>query len=568
MTSALPAGVLASDEAVELAPRVWWVGSLLPDDEFQCHVYLIEQGDQSVLLDPGSLLAAESMFRKVDGIVGIENVRWLVCSHSDPDIIAALPALVARGLHRDAAIVTHWRDEALIRHFAPTLPYWRIEEHAWRLTLADRELQFLFTPYAHSAGAFCTFDPVSGTAFTSDLFGGFDRAEAKLFATSMDDFEALRRFHEHYMPSREILNYSLQRIAQLPLSRIAPQHGFVIEQPLVRPMLERLGELECGVYLLAHDDPGLDFLLEANRTLRDVVRTLVIEARFPVVARRLADIANQFLGANRLEFWARAGTTLLHFEPGDGYAGAPGSPEAGVQHAFDGDTIFGDHELVVPLRARSTEEVLGVVVLGFDERPSIDAATVEVMNQIAELVEVGLEREVMRRVAALDRDAFYEQATHDALTGLYNRAYVTEVADHLCALDDRNSDSQLAALMVDLDHFKAVNDELGHAAGDAALRAAAAAVARVVRPGDVAVRFGGEEFLVLLSAVRGRTAIAVAERIRAAIARTRSVPAAVTASVGIAMRHPGEGFEDLVARADGALYRAKIGGRDRLDVAP
>jgi diguanylate cyclase (GGDEF)-like protein len=404
--------------------------------------------------------------------------------------------------------------------------------------------------------------------FTSDLFGGLDRAEAKLFATSMEDFEALRRFHEHYMPSREILNYSVQRISQLPLTRIAPQHGFVIEQPLVRPMLERLAELDCGVYLLAHDDPGLDFLLEANRTLRDVIRTLVIEARFPVVARRLADIAQDFLGATRLEFWARAAGTPLNFEPGDGYEGAPRSPGTTVQHAFDGDTIFDDHELVVPLRARSTEEVLGVAVLGFDERPAMDPATVEVMNQIAELVEVGLEREVMRRVAALDRDAFYEQATHDSLTGLYNRAYVTEVADRLCALDDRNPDTRLGALMVDLDHFKAVNDEFGHAAGDAVLRTAASALAKVVRPGDVAVRFGGEEFLVMLSVVEGRTAIAVAERIRAAIATTPGRPAAVTASVGIAMRRPGERFEDLVARADEALYRAKVGGRDRLDVAP
>jgi diguanylate cyclase (GGDEF)-like protein len=568
MTGALRADALSSDEPVELAPRVWWVGSLLPDDDFQCHVYLIEQGDQSVLVDPGSVLAADAMLEKVDRVVGTENVRWLVCSHSDPDIIAAIPALVERGLHRDAAIVTHWRDEALIRHFTPLLPYWRVEEHRWRLPLVDRELQFLFTPYAHSAGAFCTFDPASGTVFTSDLFGGLDRAEAKLFATSMEDFEALRRFHEHYMPSREILNYSVQRISQLPLTRIAPQHGFVIEQPLVRPMLERLAELDCGVYLLAHDDPGLDFLLEANRTLRDVIRTLVIEARFPVVARRLADIAQDFLGATRLEFWARAAGTPLNFEPGDGYEGAPRSPGTTVQHAFDGDTIFDDHELVVPLRARSTEEVLGVAVLGFDERPAMDPATVEVMNQIAELVEVGLEREVMRRVAALDRDAFYEQATHDSLTGLYNRAYVTEVADRLCALDDRNPDTRLGALMVDLDHFKAVNDEFGHAAGDAVLRTAASALAKVVRPGDVAVRFGGEEFLVMLSVVEGRTAIAVAERIRAAIATTPGRPAAVTASVGIAMRRPGERFEDLVARADEALYRAKVGGRDRLDVAP
>jgi diguanylate cyclase (GGDEF)-like protein len=557
----------APDAPIELAPRVWWVGSLLPGDAFQCHVYLVEQGDESVLIDPGSVLTVDEVMRKVDAIVGVDRIRWLVCSHADPDIIAALPALIARGLHPEASIVTHWRDEALIQHFAPDLPYWRIEQHDWRLGLEDRELQFLFTPYAHSAGAFCTFDPESGTLFSSDLFGGLDSSGPRLFATSMEDFEALRRFHEHYMPSREILNYALQRIGQLPVTRVAPQHGYIIEQPLVRPMTERLAELECGVYLLAHDDPGLDFLLEANRTLRDVIRTLVIEARFPVVARRLSEIANEFLGATRLEFWARAAATVLHFEPGDGYAGHAAEPEASVKLALDGETVMTDEELVVPLRARSGGDVLGVARLGFSTRPTLDDPTQDVLNQIAELVEVSLEREMMRRVADLDRDAFYEQATHDSLTGLYNRAYITEAADRLCALDDRDSDSQLAVLMIDLDHFKTVNDDFGHASGDVVLQSAADRLAQIVRPGDVTVRFGGEEFLVVLPAVDGRTAIAVAERIRATIAIMGGLPVSVTASVGVAVRRPGERFDDLVARADEALYRAKVGGRDRLDVA-
>ena len=553
-------------EPLELAPRVWWVGALLPDDEFQCHVYLVEQGDRSVLIDPGSALTSETVARNVDAVVGLDHVRWLVCSHSDPDIIAAVPELARRGLHPDAAIVTHWRNQALIRHWAPPLPYWLVEQHRWRLQLADRELRFVFTPYAHAAGAFCTFDPVTGTLFSSDLFGAFSE-HPKLYATSIDDFDGMRRFHEHYMPSREILNYSLERVRQLPIERIAPQHGYVIERPLVRPMIERLADLECGVYLLAHDDPGLDFLLEANRTVREVVQTLVVEARFPVIASRLAEIADGFLGATSLEFWARAGTTVLHFEPSDGYGGHAAEPVPHVRHAFSGETSLSERDLIVPLRARSSDEVIGVAVLGFRDQPQLDAPTLEVLGQVAELVQVGLEREVMRRSATLDRDAFHEQAMHDPLTGLYNRAYVVEVADRLCARDDLADGPGLAALMVDIDHFKEVNDTFGHAAGDTILQHVASALASVVRPDDVPVRFGGEEFLVMLSGVDGRTAIAVAERIRTAIAVPDGLPAPVTASVGIAMRHPGELFEDLVARADEALYRAKIGGRDRLDVA-
>jgi len=303
-------GVADTCEAVELAPRVWWVGSMLPADRFQCHVYLVEQGDQSVLIDPGSALIADVVIRKVDSIVGVDHVRWLVCSHQDPDIIGALPALHDRGLHPDAKIVTHWRDEALIVHSGTALPFWRIEEHNWRLPLKDRTLQFRFTPYVHFAGAFCTFDEVSGTLFSSDLFGGFS-ADLSLYASSMAYFESMRAFHEHYMPSREILAHALDQLRDLPMRRIAPQHGQIIPEELIAPLIGQLQQLECGIYLLARDDPGLAFLLGANRTMRDVVETLVRETEFSVVARHLADLAAQNLRVSSLELWARIGNIDL-----------------------------------------------------------------------------------------------------------------------------------------------------------------------------------------------------------------------------------------------------------------
>jgi len=261
-------------EPVELAPHVWWVGSLIPGDEFQCHVYLIEQGDQSVLIDPGSALVVDEVIRKVDAVVGLDQVRWLVCSHADPDIIGALPALIAHGLHPEAAIVTHWRDKALLVHSDIPLPYWLIEEHDWQLPLVDRALQFVFTPYVHFAGSFCSFDEPSGTLFSSDLFGGFTD-DTSLFASSVDYFDAMRPFHEHYMPSREILAHAVEQLRERPIRMIAPQHGQIIPADLVEPIMDRLAQLECGIYLLARDDPGLQFLLAVNRTVRDVVDTLV-----------------------------------------------------------------------------------------------------------------------------------------------------------------------------------------------------------------------------------------------------------------------------------------------------
>lgn len=552
---------------VELAPRVWWVGSLIPGDEFQCHVYLIEQGDQSVLIDPGSALVVDEVIRKVDEVVGLDQVRWLVCSHADPDIIGAVPALVRRGLHPDAAVVTHWRDKALLVHADVPLPYWLIEEHDWHLPLADRALRFVFTPYVHFAGSFCSFDEPSGTLFSSDLFGGFTD-DGSLFASSLECFSAMRSFHEHYMPSREVLAHAVEQLRELPIQQIAPQHGQIVRGDLVEPIMDRLARLECGIYLLARDDPGLQFLLAANRTVRDVVDTLVEEPEFPTVVAHIADLAAIHLAAAHLELWARSADTVLRFDERDGYAGHAEEPPADVVAAFAGSGGDSGERMVVPLRSPTSAHVGGAAVLEFVSETHLDRPTRALVEQIAGLVEVGLEREVLRRVADLDRAALYERATHDPLTGLHNRAHLVDAATGLFAVDDRHGGGRLAALMIDIDHFKRVNDEHGHPVGDQVLQRVAGAISRSVRPGDTVVRYGGEEFLVLLTDVDALTAVEIAERLReSAAAPPVGDEPAVTLSVGVARRRPGEPCESLVSRADAALYRAKSDGRDRVDVA-
>jgi diguanylate cyclase (GGDEF)-like protein len=551
---------------IELAPRVWWVGSMLSGDQFQCHVYLIEQGDQSVLIDPGSALNVDEVIGKIDSVIGVENVRWLVCSHADPDIYCALPALVARGLHPEAAIVTHWRDEALLRHTGTRLPFWLVEEHDWRLPLSDRALQFVFTPYAHFAGAFCTFDETSGTLFSSDLFGGFTD-DSSLYATSMAYFEEMRAFHEHYMPSREIVVHALDQLRELPIRQIAPQHGRVIPENLIAPITDELAHLECGIYLLARNDPGLAFLLEANRAIHDVLDTLVGEPKFAAVAAHFADLASQTLGAESLEFWAQAGATLLHFDRSDGFEGRIGEPPEDVAAVLAGEEPEPSDRLLIPLTSPASGRVVAVAVLEFLDRPELDEPSRAALQQIADLVEVGMEREVLRRVGDFERSRLYEQAVHDPLTGLHNRLSLDDATARICATDDRGSAPKVAALMIDIDHFKRVNDTYGHPVGDRVLQHVARSIALTVRPGDIAVRFGGEEFLVVLAEVDGDSSSAIAERIRARIADPVPGQPTITASIGIALRLPHEGGDNLVKRADEALYEAKEAGRDQIAVS-
>jgi diguanylate cyclase (GGDEF)-like protein len=529
-------------------------------------VYLVEQGDRSVLIDPGSALISSDVIRKIDSVIGVSNVRWLVCSHSDPDIIGGLPALVARGLHPDAKIVTHWRDEALIRHCGTPLKFWRVEEHDWQLELADRTLQFVFTPYAHFAGAFCTFDASSGTLFTSDLFGGFSD-DKTLFATSDAYFDSMRSFHEHYMPSREILDHALDQLHDLPIERIAPQHGLIIPKHLVAPMMDQLGELHCGIYLLTRDDPGLDFLLTANATVHDVIDTLVSETDFSIIAAHIADLAQQTLDAEYLELWATAREAIIQFDESDEFAGHSADPPSDVVDGLTGSAQTSGSRMVIPLHQLNSDQITGVAVLGFGHPRTLGAPTRAILRRVADLVGVGLEREILGRIVDIERAEWHEQAIHDPLTGLYNRASLAESARRLLGLDDRSSVGQIAALMMDVDRFKSVNDSFGHPMGDRVLQHVANAIIQEVRLGDVAFRYGGEEFLILLNGVDKETTLAVAERIRAAVAAPADDQPRVTMSIGVALRSPKEDRDSLIKRADRALYEAKTGGRNRVAVA-
>jgi len=156
----------------------------------------------------------------------------------------------------------------------------------------------------------------------------------------------------------------------------------------------------------------------------------------------------------------------------------------------------------------------------------------------------------------------------DSLTGLYNRRYVTEQLRLICA-SARRHNFPIAVLMVDIDHFKQLNDTFGHAAGDDAIRHVADRLAASLRTEDVAGRWGGEEFVVVLPHTGHDEAMAVAERLRAGIAESPlplgSGGDVVTLSVSIGLaERPGDLPETLVHRADLALYDAKRAGRNRV----
>jgi diguanylate cyclase (GGDEF)-like protein len=219
------------------------------------------------------------------------------------------------------------------------------------------------------------------------------------------------------------------------------------------------------------------------------------------------------------------------------------------------------HTLATPLVAGRS--FLGALLLARRSREAWSEGDRRLLSWAANEVAGAFQR-------AYTLEAAERGAKIDVLTGLPNRRYFDEVLS--IERPRRRSNDSLGILMIDIDHFKILNDRFGHATGDRVLRAVAGAITQGVRAEDTPARYGGEEFAVLLRRASAEQAIEVGERIRRLVVRLHpaslGIDEPVTVSVGVAVAGPDQvAIPGLVERADQALYRAKRLGRDRVVAA-
>lgn len=203
----------------------------------------------------------------------------------------------------------------------------------------------------------------------------------------------------------------------------------------------------------------------------------------------------------------------------------------------------------------SKDKTVGVLSLYTEAHVEIEADILRLLGNIANQIGV-----------ALDNARLYEEtkalALHDALTGLANRRLM-DIFFQRSVARARRTGVKLSLIMADIDYFKKYNDSYGHAAGDVLLAQVASIISSHIREADLVVRYGGEEFLVLLPEEGVKTATAIAERIRGSVAEETTV----TISLGVAEFAPDMTQEELIVRADSALYRAKDQGRNRVEIS-
>ena len=282
------------------------------------------------------------------------------------------------------------------------------------------------------------------------------------------------------------------------------------------------------------------------------------------------------LDANRKRLLAKAAYGLrtermhtLSFAIGEGVAGwVVERGESALIHDVGTDARFVQlpanqtpiaSMLCVPLLSRG--ERVGVVTATAEHTDAFDPDDLELVRFIATTIALDIENVRLHRVAVTD-----------PLTGTYNREFLQQrLPAEIEATIER--DRPLSIALVDVDHFKAVNDQYGHGVGDVVLAEVARRLRSAIRGGDLLVRYGGEEFIAVLPKADAGRAWEVGERMRQRVCERAfdvgdGLALLLRISVGIAQWRMGEDMPDLIERADIAMYGAKQRGRNRVEVAP
>ncbi len=535
---------------IEIAEDIFWVGYVVPNDPFQCHVYLIRNGEESILIDPGSELVLPVVLEKIYAVTPLKNIKYIVMHHQDPDITGCFSLLEKLFPEGERYIVTHWRTQALLKHFGWQTPFYLVEQHNWKLKAGDRELEFIFTPYAHFPGAICTFDPKTRTLFSSDIFGAISD-KFFLFAEDTEDYyRGVEFFHKHYMPSKAILQHALREIKSKNPKLIAPQHGSIIKEDLIDKVISRLENLDCGLYLIeaAKEETDIKILAKVESWIKKLFDIIVFSSDFSSVLKAVyRSLGEDFPQLEEISVVGYLNEERMIFRINGGKVNV-------LKGRYETDKGGSVSKLMIREPLKYSNQKIGDIIFKFsDSGQQVDRKLLHLLiSQVKEAIAVSLKKE-------LDFLLLEEETELDPLTGVFNKRFLQSF---LSSLIEEGKNFSIA--FIDLDDFKLINDKCGHLKGDCVLKELARVLKRNFRKSDCVSRFGGEEFVIVAVGMEGSLLCTKLNKIRERVASSNLCGLRVTFSAGVTEFKEGDTVDSVLSRADSLLYKAKELGKNRV----
>lgn len=488
---------------IEIAKGIYWVGDTEEAGGLHCNPYLIIDEGEGVLIDPGSVLDFEKVFDNVTKLIPLENIKYVILHHQDPDFCSSVPLFENKGLK--AKIVTHWRTAVIVKYYGIKSPYYIVNQKDFKLTLlSGRTLMFVSTPYLHFPGAIATYDIQSKTLFSSDLFGAFSNSKWGLFAKE-GYIESMKAFHEHYMPGNEILRPVMEKFLTMDILRIAPQHGCVIAED-IKNYIKALRDLECGTFLnpvRKEVSKTGGYLGICNQVVKRLYSILEIEEIKSILQGEEIVLDEQTgliedFNCTGQELWNKI-FEVLYKEKGMDFLTII-EPLA--------QKISKEYDVLLP-------EILNSKIVQGEKK------VIELSEKNRRLTE--LNEELKKNIQEIQ-----DKITRCPITGLYNETFFLNFLD---ITFNRHTNSAL--LLIGIDNMTDINFNYGSEIGNETIKNLSYILGNYKEENHQIFKLQGAVFAYFISDTNNDEAISIAEDIRKIVADSEAFIENITVSIGL-----------------------------------
>lgn len=526
-----------SGKSIQIAEEIYWVGSKDQVTGLHCNPYLLIDGDEAVFIDPGSIYDFETVYQNVTELIPLKNIKYVILHHQDPDFCSSVPLFEKKDLN--VKIITFWRAELFIKYYGIKSKSYLVNENDYKLELnSGRILKFLLTPYLHFPGAIMTYDTKTKVLFSSDVFGSFSH-NWELFAGEKY-IEAMKVFHENYMPSNDILRPIMEMLLAMDISCIAPQHGSIINHD-IKKHISVLRDLECGAFL--------------TPLKKELAKT-----------GGYTGICNQILKRYYAVFDPKEVMDIFkdsHIEL---------DPETGLVVDFNstGKELWNNiFEIILSKKGYEWISIIDTLVSRITEEYGVNYPSVfesELFNIKKKAEELNVANIKLREINK--RQEMHIKQTHDKLikhstTGLYNEYFFLdyfkkEIQSHL------RKKENCALLVVDIDNLAKLSFNFGASVEIETLKGVAYLLKEKKEEHHMVFKLDGPTYAYYIPNCENNDSVNTAEFIRNVVNRSEIFVEPITVSVGVANLNEFLGGDNDEESVPSALYNI---AKQRVNIA-